>query len=322
MNFLKKYLFVILLSLPFAGFSQNDSLVNQLDSLTRQKEKAEGQFNNINPVAYNETTKLTFNSYFILLGSSLKQEFTKPFHMTKKDWGNLGKFTAVTVALSFADEPIQKSALKLRNRNTGINDVSKYVTNFGGLYEIYTLAGLGAYSLVFKDEKLKTTTLLATQAYITGAAVGTVLKFISGRTRPSFYESTVEAEPRFYGPFSKTAKDANGKKVYSSFPSGHTTVAFAAATVFASEYKNKPIVPIIAYSVASLIGVSRITENKHWSTDVFVGAALGFLTGKQVVNNYHRYAKLKNAEHKKNELSFNLNYSYGHWEPGLIYKMR
>ena len=322
MNFVKKYLFVILLALPFAGFSQNDSLVNQLDSLKRQKDKTEGQVNNINPIAYNETTRLTFNSYFILLGSSLKQEFTKPFHMTKKDWGNLGKFTAATVALSFADEPIQKSALKLRNRNTAVNDVSKYVTNFGGLYEIYTLAGLGAYSLVFKDEKLKTTTLLATQAYITGAAVGTVVKFISGRTRPSFYESTVEAEPRFYGPFSKTTKDANGKKVYSSFPSGHTTVAFAAATVFASEYRNKPIVPIIAYSVASLIGVSRITENKHWTTDVVVGAALGFLTGKQVVNNYHRYAKLKNAEQKKNELSFNLNYSYGHWQPGLIYKLR
>ena len=322
MNFLKKYLFVVLLSLPIAGFSQNDSLGNKLDSLTRQKENVNGQVNNINPGAYNETTKLTVNSYFILLGSSLKQEFTKPFHMTKKDWGNLGKFTAVTVALSFTDEPVQKAALKLRNRNTGLNDVSKYVTNFGGLYEGYTLAGLGAYSLIFKNEKLKTTTLLATQAYVTGAAVGTVVKFLSGRTRPSYYESEVEAEPKFYGPFSKTAKDANGRKVYSSFPSGHTTVAFAAATVFASEYRNKPIVPIIAYSVASLIGVSRITENKHWTTDVFVGAALGFLTGKQVVNNYHRFAKLKSTERKKNEISFNLNYNYGHWEPGFIYKIK
>ncbi|MEO6819755.1 MAG: phosphatase PAP2 family protein [Ginsengibacter sp.] len=322
MNFVKKYLFIILLSLPSAGFSQNDSLVSQLDSLNRLKENAQGQVNNINPASYNETTKLTFNSYFILLGSSLKQEFTKPFHMTKKDWGNFGKFTAVTVALSFADEPIQKAALKLRNRNTGINDVSKYVTNFGGLYEIYTLAGLGAYSLIFKDEKLKTTTLLATQSYVTAAAMETVLKFVTGRTRPSYYEPGVEAEPRFLGPFSKTAKKLNGRNEYSSFPSGHTTVAFAAATVFASEYRNKPIVPIIAYSVASLIGVSRITENKHWTTDVVVGAALGFLSGKQVVNNYHRYAKLKNAEHKKNELSFNLNYSYGHWQPGLVYKLR
>ena len=190
------------------------------------------------------------------------------------------------------------------------------------MYEGYTLAALGAYGLIFKNEKLKTTTLLATQAYITGGAVGSVLKFVSGRTRPSYYDAGMEAEPKFLGPFSRTSRDASGKKVYSSFPSGHTTVAFAAATVFASEYKNKPIVPIIAYTAASLIGVSRITENKHWATDVFVGAAIGFLTGKQVVNNYHRYAKLKSAEKLKNAVSFHLNYSYGHWEPGLVYKFK
>jgi membrane-associated phospholipid phosphatase len=184
------------------------------------------------------------------------------------------------------------------------------------------LAGLGAYGLIFKNQKLVTTTLLATQSYITAGALAVVLKFVSGRTRPSYYDPSVEAEPKFVGPFSKTSRDANGKWVNSSFPSGHTTVAFAAATVFASEYKDHPIVPIIAYSAATLIGLSRITENKHWTTDVFVGAVLGFLSGKQVVNNYHRFAKIKAPGLPKNSVSFNLNYSYGHWEPGMIYKFR
>jgi len=321
MHFIKKWLLIILVSFPVAGIAQKDTLLNKLDSLQKKKDTS-GQINNINPKAYTETTQITFKNYFVLLGSSLKQEFTKPFHMTKKDWGNFGKFAAVTVALSFADKPIQKEALKLRNRNTGINSISKYVTNFGGIYEGYTLAALGAYGFIFKNEKMKTTTLLATQAYITAGALESVLKFVSGRTRPSYYPPGVEAKPRFLGPFSKTGKDANGKTVYSSFPSGHTTVAFAAATVFASEYKNKPLIPIIAYSAATLIGVSRITENKHWTTDVFVGAAVGFLAGKNVVNNYHRYAKIKESEKKKNTISFNLNYSYGHWEPGIIYKFK
>ncbi len=320
MSFGKKWLLIVMLSFPVAGFSQKDSLINKLDSLNRKKDSAGKQINNINRTAYTENTQLSFRTYFILLGSDLKQEFTKPFHMTKKDWGNFGKFTAVTLALSFADEPIQQAALKLRNRNTGINNISKYVTNFGGLYEAYTLAALGGYGFIFKNEKMKTTALLATQAYITGASLESVLKFLSGRTRPSYYGAGVQAEPRFLGPFSKTAKDASGQKVYSSFPSGHTTVAFAAATVFASEYKNITIVPIIAYSAATLIGISRITENKHWATDVLVGAAVGFLAGKNVVNNYHRFAKLKAPNQPKNSVSFNLNYSYGHWEPGLIYK--
>jgi membrane-associated phospholipid phosphatase len=302
------------------AFAQTDTLINKLDSLSRKTDSAGGQVNNITPQAYNDNTKITFNTYFILLGSDLKQSFTKPFHMKKRDWGNLGKFALVAGALSFADEPIQKRALKLCDNNPGLTNVSKYVTNFGGIYEAYTLAAFGAYGFIFKNEKMKTTTLIATQAYLAGGAVESVAKFLSGRTRPSVYPAGTEAEPEFLGPFSKTATSAGGKKVYSSFPSGHTTVAFAAATVFALEYKDQPIVPIIAYSAATMIGLSRITQNAHWSTDVLVGAALGFLTGKEVVNNYHRYSKLKAPRQKKNTVTFNLNYYLGHLEPGMVYK--
>ena len=323
MRFKSRCLILLLLSLPFAAFPQRpDTLINKLDSLSHKTDSAGGQINNISPKAYNENTQLTFKTYFILLGSDLKQSFTKPFHMSGKDWANLGKFAVVTGALSFADEPIQKGALKFRNSHPGVANVSKYVTNFGGMYEAYGLAALGAYGFIFKNEKIKTTTLLATQAYITAGAVESVTKFLTGRTRPSYYTDGTEAEPSFLGPFSKTATNASGRKVYSSFPSGHTTVAFAAATVFALEYRDKPVIPIIAYSAASLIGVSRITENKHWATDVLVGAALGILTGREVVNNYHRYSKLKAPGQKKNTVTFNIDYSQGHIQPGLVYTFK
>jgi membrane-associated phospholipid phosphatase len=322
MKFTFRLFLLLALSSPSIAFSQQkDTLINKLDSLSRKTDSASGQVNNISPKAYNQQTRLTFNSYFVLLGSDLKQSFTKPFHMSGKDWANLGKFAIVTGALSFADEPMQRFAVKLRNNNTGVAHVSKYVTNFGGMYEAYTLAAIGAYGFVFKNTKMQTTTLLATQAYLAGGAVESVTKFLTQRTRPSYYGPGTEAEPEFFGPFAKSAT-TNSKRINSSFPSGHTTVAFAAATVFALEYKNKPIVPIVAYSAATLIGLSRITENKHWSTDVLVGAALGFLTGKEVVNNYHRYSKLKAPGQKKNTVTFNLNYSYGHFEPGLVYKFK
>ncbi len=321
MRFEFRFLLLICLSLPVAGFSQRtDTLINKLDSLSKKTDSAGGQVNNITPKAYNEITRINFNTYFILLGSDLKQSFTKPFHMTGKDWGNLGKFAVVAGAIAFADEPIQKGAVKLRNNHTDLKNLSSYVTKFGGIYEAYTLAAFGAYGYIFKNKKMQTTTLLATQAYITGSALESTIKFLAGRTRPSYYDAGAEAEPTFLGPFSKTGTNINGKVVYSSFPSGHTTVAFAAATVFALEYKDHPIIPIIAYSGASLIGLSRVIENKHWATDVLVGAALGFLTGKQVVNNYHRYSKLKAPDQKKNTVSFNLNYSSGHIMPGMIYK--
>src|SRR5258705_12752916 len=162
-----KLLVTAILFVPVIGFSQQkDTLIKKLDSLSRQKDTA-GQVNDINPKAYTETTRLTFKSYFVLLASDLKQEFTKPFHATRKDWLNFGKFAVVAVALGFADEPIQRFAVHLRSNDVSLQKVSNFITHFGGNYETFTLAAFGTYGFIFKDQKIKTTTLLATQAYLT-----------------------------------------------------------------------------------------------------------------------------------------------------------
>ena len=66
-----------------------------------------------------------------------------------------------------------------------------------------------------------------------------------------------------------------------SFPSGHTSNAFALASVASAHYGNSVGVP--AYGLASLIGLSRIRGNAHWLSDVVAGAALGHLVGRAVV---------------------------------------
>jgi membrane-associated phospholipid phosphatase len=312
-----KYFLLLMLGtiISVKGFSQQpDTLIKKLDSLSIQNDSTAKQLNNTSEAAYNAQTKITFKSYFILLGSSMKQQFTKPFHMTKMEWGKFGLFAVATGGLAFADKPIQRQALKFRKNDSksfGLK-ASNYITNTGGAYEMITLVALGSYGYIFKNEKLRTTTLLATQAFITGSVTETVLKYLTGRTRPSFYANGTGREPAFRGPFSKASSN-------SSFPSGHATVAFAAATVYAMEYKSTVWVPVLAYTAATLISASRITENKHWATDVFVGAILGYMTGRHVVNNYHRYAKLKSPGQTKNTVSFNLQYGSGQFRPGLVY---
>ena len=322
MELIKKWLITLaIMSVHFTALSQ-DSLVIKSDNTSQKEDTSGKQINPINPKA--DSSKLLMNpkTYLILLGSDLKQEVTKPFHLKKKDWATLGEFTAITVACSFADEPIQQSALRLKSKQTSLNDISKGLSDFGGIYEIFTVAGIGAYGLISSNNKLVTTTLLASQAYITGGTIMTLLKFLTGRTRPSYYPAGVEAEPRFLRPFHRKLNDANGTNENSSFPSGHATVAFAVATVFATEYKDKPWVPIISYTTASLIGASRITENKHWITDVIVGTALGYVTGKLVDKNYNEYAKTKSGNAQKNKVSFYLKYNFNHLEPGLVYTFR
>ena len=66
-----------------------------------------------------------------------------------------------------------------------------------------------------------------------------------------------------------------------SFPSGHSSNAFALATVAERHYGWKVGVP--AYALASAIAVSRVQRDKHYLSDVVAGAALGYIVGRTVV---------------------------------------
>jgi len=66
-----------------------------------------------------------------------------------------------------------------------------------------------------------------------------------------------------------------------SFPSGHTAQAFAAATFLSEEYKDRfKWMPYVAYGMASGVGAMRIANNKHYVSDVLLGAGIGILSMK------------------------------------------
>ena len=66
-----------------------------------------------------------------------------------------------------------------------------------------------------------------------------------------------------------------------SFPSGHTTNAFVAAEFMHQEYKDKSTwYSVAGYTVASATGVMRMLNNRHWLSDVLVGAGIGMLSTK------------------------------------------
>jgi membrane-associated phospholipid phosphatase len=65
-----------------------------------------------------------------------------------------------------------------------------------------------------------------------------------------------------------------------SFPSGHTAVSFASATVLQRHFGWKIGVP--AYALASYVGASRIQTKRHYLSDVAFGAALGIVAGRSV----------------------------------------
>ena len=306
----------------FTCFSQQkDSLSTQLDSLKKQTDTTKPK-NLIEPEFYNERTKMNGRVFGTLLLNDFKQQALSPLDIKGRGWLTGAAVVGTTIGLSFLDKPIQQWAAGLRRNKPNLGNYSKAVSDVGGVYEGITFAGIATAGFVFKKPKLRTTTALATQAYITSTFWSTLFKSLSGRLRPHDIErNSTMNQPRFHGPFYKIPYGGN-----SAFPSSHTTLAFAAARVYAMEYKNIRAVPIIAYSVAGLIGFSRIIENRHWATDVFAGAFLGYSCGTQVVNNYHRYARLVRTggvKKKKGDLSLNIQYEPGvGLIPGMVYNFR
>ncbi len=84
-----------------------------------------------------------------------------------------------------------------------------------------------------------------------------------------------------------------------SFPSGHTTQAFAAATFLSEEYKDRfSWMPYVSYSLAGTVGVFRMVNNKHYISDVLFGAGLGILSMKMAYWT-HQYKWNKKERHEQ-----------------------
>ena len=67
-----------------------------------------------------------------------------------------------------------------------------------------------------------------------------------------------------------------------SFPSGHATSDFAIATAIATDYRDKPAVPVIAYALATSVAIARVHDNVHFPSDVVAGALIGRATAKAI----------------------------------------
>jgi membrane-associated phospholipid phosphatase len=213
-------------------------------------------------------------AYFKSYWTAIKKTATGPAHWNKNEWITFGGIAAGGTILYIYDDQIRDFFQSNRTHTT--DQISKYgFEPWGsGLYTLPLLGGFYLYGLTAKNLKTRQVALGGTEAFVMSALSVTILKIIFGRHRP--YQDD-PPNPRIWtGPF--------GPPEYSSMPSGHATVAFSVATVFASVYKDKPWVGVISYGIATGVALSRLNDDKHWASDVFIGAALGFAVGKTV---YH-----------------------------------
>ncbi|MDR2383396.1 MAG: phosphatase PAP2 family protein [Prevotellaceae bacterium] len=101
-----------------------------------------------------------------------------------------------------------------------------------------------------------------------------------------------------------------------SFPSGHTATAFVAAEFLHQEYGYKSAwISVGGYTVATLVGVGRMLNNRHWFSDVVAGAGIGILSVKAI---YWTYPSLQKIFHKKEAKILQSGF-YPSYKNGVVY---
>lgn len=215
-------------------------------------------------IEYPELNKSYLKSYW----QDTKSFVVSPAKWRAKQWIELGVVAGAGVLAYTQEERIQ--AYFVGHQSLAATNFSKYAFEPFGRFAPVLIGGLYLGGRLAKDSRLAGTSLTAAKAFVVSTIFTQIGKQLTHRHRP--YQDDVADHANWDGPF--------GNFDFNSFPSGHATAAFSMATVYAMEYSNTVWVPVLAYTLVTGTSLSRVYDNKHWASDVIIGSALGFVTGR------------------------------------------
>ena len=196
-----------------------------------------------------------------------------------------GGFLAATVAMFPMDRDIARAVRDSQLvANRSLEEAAKVFGFLGSPGPFIVGGAMYVVGRVADKPRMAHLAVHAGEAVFVGLVATGLLKTTLGRARPWVTGGTDPAAFDFPKGFTRDA--------YQSFPSGHTTTAFAAAaaaTVELSRWypRSTWIVGPVLYGGAALAGLSRMYEDKHWASDVVMGAAIGTFAGIKTVQFAH-----------------------------------
>ena len=198
--------------------------------------------------------------------------YSSPFHLNRDNYKTPLVFGSIIVGSSLLDSTI-------RNHLVAWSD-STPARNLRKLGDFAQMSGpvvgtlVGIHGWAADNDKSKETAYLSYETFLWAGAIESTVKYVVGRERPFKTANSYSFIP-FSGNY--------------SFPSGHTTEAFAAATVFSEQYPHW-YVYVPSYGIAASVGYSRLYANQHWFSDVVAGAIIG-TSVSHILRKRHRHPK-------------------------------
>lgn len=205
--------------------------------------------------------------YMISYPETLWKGAKAPLRWKAEDWVTAAVIMGVGTGLYFLDEDIRDAVG--RGKQAWIDDVSLAFKQFGEGKYIYPVTGatiLAGY--LAGSDKTMDTGLLSLKSLLLSGAITNTLKYATQRQRPV----SNNGNSFWNGEGFVRRRDA--------FPSGHATVVWSLAPILAQQYRDHAWVAPTVYTVATLTSLSRVYDDRHWASDIFAGAMIGYLTAR------------------------------------------
>ncbi|HET6463427.1 MAG TPA: phosphatase PAP2 family protein [Candidatus Krumholzibacteria bacterium] len=216
------------------------------------------------------------------VGGDFASQATYPFRLARNHPFGFAAGVAGLVGLMSYDGEVRESVASPQfARDHGLEAPAQFISDAAGPSRMIPIvAGFGVLGMVGSPRERATSSMLA-EALITSSVWTGALKELTRRERP---RETLEEFSDFNGPGALFYDEGGVPAGLRSFPSGHTSGAWAMATVIAHQYPSHGIVPLLAYGTATAMGYSRMVVGAHWLSDVVAGGLIGFGCARQVIS--------------------------------------
>lgn len=236
---------------------------------------------------------------FKYAGQDIWAIWTAPFDASGEDWILAAGLIAGSHAIMPLDDDIDRWAV--RDSASALFDALKPFRRGGALFQGQTLVPFAGAALiggyVFKNQDVRDGIYGCAASWLSNNVLRhQVLYRFVNRTRPNPHKDSTNYRPSAEGDqynFELSAGDTSWGD--NSWPGGHVANITSCASFLNNRFNLGYVEPVL-WAVAAGVGVGRLADRAHWTSDQILGAVFGYAIGREVALRQRKRQERRRAE--------------------------